>query len=407
MSDARPQAVVQPLSRATVALLAAACGITVGNVYICQPLLDQMAIGFGVPPQLAGLVATGAQVGYALGILFILPLADAIESRRLVRVLLGLTALFLVGAALSSTVPLLIAASLATACTTVIPQILIPITTGFVESRLRGRVIGTLQTGLILGILLSRTIAGGVAQFSGSWRSPYLLAAILTGSLAFFIPSLIPRRADRPAHRGYLDLLASLLPLLRQRPLRLSMALGFCVFAAFSAFWATLAFHLASPAFGLGPATAGLFGLYGAPGAILAPMAGRLSDRFGSTRVNAFALLSVGVAFALAGTLGALSLIALVVAVNLLDFGLQSGQVANQTRIFALGDDIRARVNTLYMVATFGGGACGSFAGTFAWSHAGWRGVCALALCLVAAVALILFLSVRAQARDANLSGAR
>ena len=136
-------------------------------------------------------------------------------------------------------------------------------------------------------------------------------------------------------------------------------------------------------------------------------MAGRLSDRFGSTRVNAFALLSVGVAFALAGTLGALSLIALLVAVNLLDFGLQSGQVANQTRIFALGDDIRARVNTLYMVATFGGGACGSFAGTFAWSHAGWRGVCALALGLVAAVALTLLLGVRAQARDANLSGAR
>jgi MFS family permease len=176
------------------------------------------------------------------------------------------------------------------------------------------------------------------------------------------------------------------------------MALGFCVFAAFSAFWATLAFHLASPAFGLGPATAGLFGLYGAPGAILAPLAGRLSDRYGAFRVNAFALLSVGAAFALAGTVGAASLLALMVAVNLLDFGLQSGQIANQARIFALGDDIRARVNTLYMVATFSGGAIGSIAGVFSWSEAGWRGVCGLALLLVAAAALILLFSARAQA---------
>jgi predicted MFS family arabinose efflux permease len=402
MLEAAPAAAPQSLSRTTLALLAAACGITVGNVYLCQPLLDQIAVSFAVPPHLAGLVATGAQVGYALGILFILPLADAIEPRRLVRVLLLLTALMLIGAALSPSVPVLVAVSLTIACTTVVPQILIPITTGFAEPKHRGRVIGTLQTGLILGILLSRTISGGVAAFSGTWRSPYLLAALLTGSLALVLPPLIPSRDDRPAHNGYLSLLATLLPLLRHRPLRLSMALGFCIYAAFSAFWATLAFHLASPAFGLGPGTAGLFGLYGAPGAILAPLAGRLSDRFGTVRVNVFALISVAMAFVVAGTVGAFSLLALVVAVNLLDFGLQSGQVANQTRIFALGDDIRARVNTLYMVATFGGGAIGSFAGAIAWSQAGWRGVCAVGLMLVAAAALMLVSSVRAQGHDSK-----
>jgi MFS family permease len=179
------------------------------------------------------------------------------------------------------------------------------------------------------------------------------------------------------------------------------MALGFLVFAAFSAFWATLAFHLASPQFGLGPAAAGLFGLYGAPGAILAPVAGRLSDRLGSRRVNFLSLLAVAAAFAIGGWVGALSLAALVVTVNLLDFGLQSGQIANQTRIFALGDDIRARVNTLYMVATFGGGAAGSLAGTFAWASGGWPGVCGLALALVMAAAGVLLASRASAAQPA------
>ncbi len=150
--------------RGTLALLAATCGITVGNVYLCQPLLDQIAVSLGVPAQTAGLVAVGAQVGYALGILLVLPLADVIASRKLVRTLLVLTALFLLVAALSPTTPLLIAASMALTATTVIPQILIPIMSGLAAPEHRGRIIGTLQTGLILGILLSRTVSGTVAQ---------------------------------------------------------------------------------------------------------------------------------------------------------------------------------------------------------------------------------------------------
>ena len=394
------------MGRGTLALLAAACGITVGNVYLCQPLLDQIAVNMGVAPQTAGLVAVGAQVGYALGILFVLPLADAIAARPLVRTLLILTALFLLAASLSPTTPLLISASVAVAATTVIPQILIPIISGLAAPEHRGRVIGTLQTGLILGILLSRTVAGGVAQVSGSWRSPYLLAAGLTACLVFIVPRLLPERSGPVAHEGYVNLLRSLIPLLQHRPLRLSMTMGFLVFGAFSAFWATLAFHLASPAFGLGPAAAGLFGLYGALGAILAPMAGRLSDRIGSAKVNVFSLLAVVAAFVLSGSVGAFSLLALVLAVNLLDFGLQSGQIANQARIFALGNDIRARVNTLYMVATFSGGAAGSFAGTFAWSLGGWHGVCSLAVALIVIAGVILALNLRTKANHSQSQGA-
>lgn len=379
--------------RAGLTILVAACGITVGNVYLCQPLLDQIATSMAVSERTAGLVAVGAQVGYALGILFVLPLADAMVVRRLVRVLLGLTALFLIVAASAPTAPLLIAASVALTATTVIPQILIPVISGMATPEHRGRTIGLLQTGLILGILLSRTVSGAVAQFTDSWRSPYLLAAALTAGLLFFVPRLLPASREGAAKTGYLDLLRSLPSLLRHRPLRLSMTLGFLVFAAFSAFWATLAFHLAGPPFRLGPAAAGLFGLYGAPGAILAPVAGRLSDRLGSFRVNSFSLLAVAAAFIVGGWIGAFSLAALICTVNLLDFGLQSGQIANQTRIFALGDDIRARVNTLYMVATFGGGAVGSLAGTFAWTLAGWFGVCGLALFLVITAAITLIVS--------------
>jgi predicted MFS family arabinose efflux permease len=191
----------------------------------------------------------------------------------------------------------------------------------------------------------------------------------------------------------YGQLLASLPPLLKHRPLLLSMGMNFLAFGAFSAFWATLAFHLSTPPFGLGPAAAGLFGLWGAPGALMAPMAGRLSDRFGSAIINAGAFACVFVSFVISETLGSVSLIAIVVAVNLLDFGLQSGQVANQTRIFAIGHEIRGRVNTLYMVSTFSGGAMGALAGGYAWTYAGWHGVCLLGCILVSLAATLLLVS--------------
>ncbi|MEP9375289.1 MFS transporter [Aquabacter sp. CN5-332] len=380
------------MQRSVLVAFSAGCGITVGNVYLCQPLLHEMAVSFGVTEQAAGLVAVASQAGYVLGILFILPLADAIDPRRLLRVLLLLTTLSLVGAAFAPTISALALASLAFGTTTVVPQLLIPFTSGLVEPRHRGRVIGALQTGLVLGILLTRTASGGVAEMSGSWRAPYMVAALLTGGLFLLLPQLMPQRPRQPGGLGYFALMRSLASLLAIRPLRLSMVLGFCVFGAFSAFWATLAFHLSSPAFALGPAAIGLFGLYGAPGALLSPMAGRLSDRYGAFWVNVASLVFVMVAFVLAGWLGAISLLALILAVNFLDFGLQSGQVANQTRILTVGDGIRARINTVYMVATYGGGAFGSLAGAFAWTVAGWKGVCGLSLGLVLTACITLAL---------------
>lgn len=393
MSDGTllPPGLIPGARRGTLLMMAAACGVMVGNIYICQPLLDAIAQDFGVPEPLAGRVAVAAQVGYALGILLVVPLADMVAPRRLMRWLMAVTALGLFGASVVPDVGALAVASAVIAAATVVPQILIPVAASMVEGHHRGRVIGVLQTGLILGILLSRTVSGAVETAAGSWRASYLVAGVLTALLFLALPAYLP--AEGPPHRrqGYGALLASLPALLLEhRALRTSAGIGFCVFAAFSAFWATLAFHLATPAFGFGAAAVGLFGLWGAPGAMVAPMAGRLSDRIGPNLVNAGGLFCVALSFLVSGTLGGASALALVLAVNLLDFGMQAGQVANQVRIFRLGDAIRARLNTVYMVSVFGGGAFGSFAGVYAWSLGGWVGVCVFAGAMVALAMLVL-----------------
>ncbi|TIN30070.1 MAG: MFS transporter [Mesorhizobium sp.] len=378
--------------RGAIPIMAIACGVMVGNIYLCQPLLGEIAIDLGVPQRMAAWVAVATQVGYALGIMLLVPLADVADPKRLLRILFALTSAGLIVAACAPELHILIAASLFLSLTTVVPQMLIPLATSLATPTSRGRVVGSLMTGLVMGILLSRTVSGIVAQYADTWRASYALAALCTAALFLFVPNFLP---DRPvAHKiSYFRLLASLLPLFRHRPLLLSLGMNFLIFGAFFAFWATLAFHLGSPAFGLGPAAAGLFGLWGAPGTLLAPVAGRLSDRWGSSVVNAAAFASLLSSFLIAGTLGSVSLIAIVVAVNLLDFGVQSGQVANQTRIFAIGAEIRGRLNTIYMTVTFSGGAVGALAGSYIWSVGGWSGICTLCSVLVVLAATLLAVS--------------
>jgi len=378
------------IRRSTIPLMVVACGVLVGNIYFCQPLLGQIAISFGIPEHASSLVAVATQVGYALGILLLVPLADVAEPRRLLRWLMALTALGLGAAALAPNVGVLIGASVCFAFMTVVPSMLVPIAASLVPPERRGQVVGTMVTGVVLGVLLSRAVSGLVAGYSGSWRAPYALAAVLTLILLLLVPRVMPDRSETMQKMSYGKLLASLPPLLKHRPLLLSMAMSFLLFGAFAALWSTLAFHVAGPAFGLGPAATGLFGLWGAPGALLAPMVGRLSDRWGSSWVNALAFCAALASFALAGTLGSTSLVAIVVAVNLLDFGMQTGQIANQTRIFAIGHEIRGRLNTIYTVSSFSGAGFGALAGSLAWTFSGWTCVCLLGGCLVAVAALVL-----------------
>jgi predicted MFS family arabinose efflux permease len=381
------------VKRGTIPVFATATAITVSNIYFTQPLLDEIARGFGIAPSAAGLVATTGQIGYALGIIAIVPLADTVRLRRLSILLLAVTATALLAGAFAPSVALLSMATLILSASTVLPQVIMPTVVSMATPGNAGRVLGAVGTGLTMGALLSRTAAGLIAEATGTWRAGFVIAALVTGALLLVLPRYMPD--DRPTPTGasesYLHLLASLPKLITEHAsLRLSAALGATVFAAFSAFWSALAFHLTAAPISLGPAVIGLFGLFSVPGALAARYSGRLADRWGTRSVNVLSLTSALLAFALFGIAGQ-SLIALAVGCNLLGYGTTSGQIANQARIFTAPPAIRARLNTVYIFAVFAGGAVGSAVAGVLFSAFGWTGVVfsGLGFLLLAGVVLV------------------
>jgi predicted MFS family arabinose efflux permease len=381
------------LRRRTVPVLAVAGAVTVSNVYFPQPLLDAIARGLDVSERSAGLVSTAAQIGYAVGIVTIIPLADAANLRRLARLLLVLTSAALLAGAVAPDVAVLVAATLLLSTTTVLPQLIMPAAASLSGPGGRSRLLGIVSTCLTLGSMLSRTVSGGVAEAAGTWRAAYLLSAVLTGSLAFVLPGCLPERlgGSGATPLPYRRLLASLPGLLTaHRELRLSVVLGIANYAVFGAFWTVLSFRLAGPPFDLEPGRIGLFGLYSLPGALLSFTAGRVCDRYGPGIGNAAALVAALAAFALFGLDGASSTVVLVIGSNLLALGLGSGQVANQTRIFALSDRIRGRLNTVLMLLSFTGGAAGTVGGLSVYSGRGWAALMAGCFALLVAAAAAL-----------------
>lgn len=368
-------AVPASIDRGLVRLLAVASCVSVANLYYNQPLLARIAASFHVPAAAVGAVPTLSQFGYATGLALIVPLGDLVARRRLVSTLLALVSVALVCAALAPTLTLLILASYAIGVTTVVPQVLVPYAAQLAPPAERGRTVGTVISGILLGILLSRAASGLVAQAFG-WRTIFWVGAGLMIALAIVLRLRLP--AGTPSARmGYGALLRSVLVLAReQRVLREAALSGALLFGSFSVFWATLAFHLASPTFRLGEREAGLFGLIGAVGALAAPIAGRHADkhsaRFLVGIASAITLASFGVFFA-----GGQTLAGLIAGVILLDLGVQAGQVSNQTRIYAIAPEMASRINTFYMTSYFIGGATGSLLGALGWSRAGWPGVCA------------------------------
>ena len=339
-----------------------------------------MAESFGVNASSVSLVATATQLGYAAGLLLVVPLGDSFERRRLILITAAGSALALVIVAVSPGFHMLVASSFVLGAISVTPQLLVPYAAGLVAPGNRGKVVGTVMSGLLVGILLSRTVSGYLGAALG-WRAIYIVSAVmvvaLTILLAWILPKQIPEHAPRHFHYG--RLLGSLLVLVRKEPvLRRHAILGACGFAAFSAFWTTLVFHLQSLPRHYGSATVGLFGLFGAAGALIAPIAGKLADRFEARLVNSSALLLVIVSFVLMGAAGG-SLLALAVGVVLMDAGVQGSHISNQTRIYALHPSLRNRLNSVYMVCYFLGGTLGSALGALAWARAGWPGVCACA----------------------------
>ncbi|MFD3664987.1 MFS transporter [Streptomyces sp. NPDC058659] len=383
-----------PAGRVNVLLFAVAGAVTVANIYFPQPLLAAVARGLEVSERTAGLIASAAQIGYALGILLLVPLADTARLRRLTSVLLALTCVSLLVAAAAPDVVTLTLATLVLSTTTVLPQILTPVAAVLAGPGRRGRVVGLVGLGLTLGSTLSRTVSGAVTDASGSWRAAYVVAAAATAALLWVLPRRLPERMGAlPAERrrsSYLRLLAGLPRLLADhRELRISALLGACVFAAFSVFWAVLAFHLAAPPLGYGPGAAGLFGVLSLPAALLSAAAGPMADRCGPRAVNAAGLAAAALGLGVAG-FAPYSPVALVAGANLLVVGVSSCQVASQARIFAIGRAVAARVNTVFMLATFGGGALGSLAGSWLYTAYGWSATLLAAGPCVAVAGLVV-----------------
>ncbi|WP_206107577.1 MFS transporter [Paludisphaera rhizosphaerae] len=369
--------------------MAIGSGLSVANLYYSQPLLERMGDHFSASASRMGIVSTATQVGYASGMLLLAPLGDLLERRRLIVVLLLATALALAAVAVSPSFAWLAVASLILGASTVTPQIIVPFAAAIAEPNERGKVVGTVMSGLLIGILLARTASGFIGSHLG-WRAVYWLASGLMIVLAGVMASGLPKSSPTLVGTSYGALMRSIVGLVRELPaLRTSALFGGLAFASFSVFWTVLAFHLATPPFHYGSDVVGLFGLVGAGGAAAAPLVGSFADRRGSRWSIGLGLLMMLAAYLVLGVLG-WTMTGLVVGVLLLDVGAQCNHISNQTRIYGLRPEARSRLNTVYMVAFFLGGSMGSAVGAAVWPRHGWIGACAVGIVFLLA-ALTVF----------------
>jgi predicted MFS family arabinose efflux permease len=382
--------------------MAVASGATVANLYYSQPLLEELSRFFHASQPAIGVSAMLIQVGYALGLLFLVPLGDIRERRSLINTVLlcSIGALLLIS--FSQRIGLFLVSSLLLGITSVVPQLLVPFAAQMAPPHERGKVIGNVMGGLIIGILLSRTLSGAVGSALG-WQAVYRLAALMLGLLAVAFILFLPR--SRPgAVMGYFALIRSLRAVIRSEPvLREASIVSGLMFGAFSAFWTTLSFLLKAPPFNMGAQVAGLFGLVAAAGALSASTVGRITDRVSPRLTLAVAIVLSVLSYLCFLVLG-YRMAGLVAGVIGLDIGMQSAHISNQARIYALDADSRNRINAVYMVAIFAGGAAGSMLGSFGWDLFGWHGVCVVGLGLLGAGAAVH--AAGAPGRRKSLSGA-
>ncbi len=369
-------------------MLAFSVGVIVANIYYAQPLLASMARTFSVTASVIGLVAMVTQIGTALGMLLFVPLGDSRERRALLTILLTGAALALSGVATARNLAWILIASFAVGLCGAAVHIIVPFAAQLAPLNSRGRVLGTVFSGLLLGILLARTFSGIVASFFG-WRSVYAIGALAMLSLMLLLRARLPKLPPQSS-LTWPQLMRSLVDLVRDyAPLRESAFLGAALLCVFSAFWTTLVFLLQTPPYHFGSSVAGLFGLVGAAGALCAPIVGRFADKRGPRFTILLALLVTLASFLLLGVFGKM-MSGLIAGVVLLDVGVQSGHVANQTRIYALDATARSRLNTVYMFCYFTGGSIGSWLGALAWQYKRWGAVCGFAIAVLA-VSLLAF----------------
>ncbi len=378
------------ISRTLVLLFSITCGVSVSSLYVLQPVLEDIRTDFSISTSTAALVVTAAQLGYAIGLLFLVPLGDLWNRKVLAPSMMVASSGALLLSGVAPGFALLFIASILVGISAATAQIVIPWSSSLAVPTDRGRVVGVVMSGLLLGILLARVVSGVIAEFGG-WRSVLFVGAGLMAILAVVVYLVVPSDRARP-HQFYGTLLMSIGRMIRtETMLRQRMLLGFLTMFGFSAMWTSLAFLLSGSRgerFSYSEAMIGLFGLAGVAGAAAAPMFGKLADR-GHLRAATTAAWLITIAgwllLAWPGTPMAALLIGLVV----FDFGVQASQLSNQSAIYSLAPEARSRVTTAYMVAYFSGAVAGSISSGYAYGAGGWNALCLIGIASsVIAVAL-------------------
>ncbi|WP_407218192.1 MFS transporter [Enterobacter hormaechei] len=378
----------QGLSPALILLMSVATGLAVASNYYAQPLLDTIARAFDLSASSAGFIVTAAQIGYAAGLLFLVPLGDMFERRMLIVSMTLLAAGGMLITASSQSLTMMIIGTALTGLFSVVAQILVPLAATLASPEKRGKVVGTIMSGLLLGILLARTVAGLLASLGG-WRTVYWVASVLMLIMALALWRGLPK-VKQENHLNYPQLLASVFSLFtRDKLLRTRAILGCLTFANFSILWTSMAFLLAAPPFNYLEGVIGLFGLAGAAGALGARPAGGLADKGKSHMTTSAGLVLLLLSWA-AIWYGHVSVLALIVGILVLDLTVQGVHITNQTVIYRVKPDARNRLTAGYMTSYFIGGAAGSLISASAWQHAGWTGVCAIGA-IVAAINLLVW----------------
>jgi predicted MFS family arabinose efflux permease len=390
---AQPLGTGLPLTKGLISLLALAGGVSVANLYYSQPLLVDIANTFHIQSSKAGIISTLTQLGYAAGVFLFVPLGDIMDKRKIILALVCLVAISLMGVALAPGVEQLYVFSFCVGLTTGIPQIIVPLAAQLASPEQRGKIIGTIVSANLIGILLARTVSGSLGFLLG-WRPMFVIAAVVMGCLGVILYFKLPKVTSFEK-LSYKELLRSLFALIKKYPvLRRGAVTGAMMFGSFSVFWTSLTFLLKSPSFNMNSNQIGLFGLVGAVGALGARIIGGLNDKKDSRILILGCVISCVVAYIVLGFASS-SIFGIILGIIVLDFGIQGTMVSTQSLIYSLSDSERSRLNTVFIVSNFMGGALGSALGAMAWNLYHWTGVC-----IVGTIMLLIALCVNLKAKN-------
>ena len=379
--------------------MAVCTGLIVANIYYIQPLIELVAKEFNIPDNVAGSAAYFTQAGYATGLLLLVPLGDMMEKRKQILWVTLVAVLSLIGVAIAPAFWIMQVACFLLGLSSIVPQLILPLAANLADPEQRGKVIGTIMSGLLIGILLSRTLSGAVGEWLG-WRSMFWIAAVICLVIIAVIFKRFPKNhSSFSGHYG--TLMHSLLSLIKTQPLlREATAISMCSFAVFGSFWTTMVLLFSNAPHHFSSDQVGLFGLAGAAGALAAPLVGSMGDKGNLRRT-----ISTGLGI----LLFSLSLLyfsryyvfGFVVGTILLDIGLQAIHISNQTRVYALIPEARNRLNTVYMSCSFAATATGTAIGLSLWKHYNWGGVIVGNIILVViAIFILLFSAKRAKRKS-------